>query len=113
MDSDEPCWRGLKVAGELCRVEANAPRTPEGACAWDLALQPGIWVYGQTTIGAGLAGGITRQVATGINMAEALQRIESDDPAFRSGVMAMLRHIEAGRARAEAANTQALRDASS
>lgn len=112
MESAEPCAKGLKVGGELCPVEAHAPRTREGAAAWSLAQQPGVWAYGQSTIGAGLAGGITRQVATGINTAEAMARLGSDDPDFCAGVMAMLRHIEAGRAKAEAATTERLREQS-
>lgn len=67
-----------------------APQTEAGHAAWAAALMPGVWTH------AGLGG-----VVTGLNMSEALGRLDPDDadhPAMRF----YLSEIEIGRLAAEA-----------
>jgi hypothetical protein len=91
----------------------HAPMSEEGAAAWDLALQQGCWRYASVTVSASMGGSVTVPRAIAIDTEAAMARCEAEDPGFRAGVRALLRHIEEGRAKAEIANSEAMRDGAS
>lgn len=94
-DESDPCAKGGSIEGELCPRLKNAPLTPEGVAAWDIASgAAGLWER------AGMTGAVA-----GLRYRDALLVFEGQgggDQLDFGAAFTAFRAIEAGRLEAEA-----------
>lgn len=86
----------------MCPLAVDAPQTLEGAAAWRLALEAGVWRNAPEA--HPLPGGqmIFRRVTCGLDVEAAIARIQPGMPLDIAGVRFCLTAIEAGRLAGEA-----------
>lgn len=101
-DDNDPCAKGGSVDGVICPRIKNAPQTPEGIAAWEIATSTsGVWDR------AGMTG-----VVAGLHFREALLLFETQagggsEQLDFAAAFAAFRAIEHGRLEAEAERAEA------